>query len=144
MENTINSEFSTKESKLEHYLKIIHDLGPVFADHTAVHDIEGEFVAESYADLKKAGLFAATIPSELGGSGLSHSEMCEVLRVLAHHCSSIALTFSMHQHLIAATVYKYLKGQLGEVLLEKVVNEAALVSTGGCDWFDSNGDLLIH
>ena len=144
MENTINSEVSTKESRLEQFLKIINDLGPVFADRVAMHDVEGEFVAKNNSDLKKAGLFAATTPSGLGGSGLSHSEMCEVLRVLAYHCSSIVLTFSMHQHLIAATVYKYLKGQLGEVLLEKVVNEAALVSTGGCDWFDSNGDLLIH
>ncbi len=141
METTVNPEISTEESKLEHYLKIIHDLGPVFADRAAVHDIEGEFVAESYADLKKAGLFAAAIPSELGGGGLSHSEMCEVLRVLAHYCSSTALTFSMHQHLIAATVYKYLKGQPGEALLKKVVDGAVLVSTGGRDWLESNGSM---
>ena len=74
--------------------------------------------------LRKLVFFAAAIPSELGGGGLSHSEMCEVLRVLAHYCPSTALTFSMHQHLIAATVYKYLKGQPGEALLKKVVDGA--------------------
>ncbi len=141
METTVNPEVPTVESKLEQFLKIIHDLGPVFTDRAAVHDVEGEFVAESYADLKKAGLFAAAIPSELGGGGLNHSEMCEVLRVLAHYCPSTALTFSMHQHLVAATVYKYLKGQPGEALLKKVVDGAVLVSTGGRDWLESNGSM---
>ena len=136
-----NSEVPTQKSKLEHYLKVIHDLGPVFVNHAIVHDIEGEFVAENYADLKKADLFAAAVPSELGGGGLNHSEMCEVLRVLAHYCPSTALTFSMHQHLVGATVYKYLKGQPGEALLRKVVDGTVLVSTGGRDWLESNGSM---
>jgi acyl-CoA dehydrogenase len=130
-----------QETKLESFLSTIHELGPVFADRAAVHDVEGSFVAESYAELKKAGLFAAAVPAELGGGGLSHSEMCDVLRVLAHYCPGAALTLAMHQHLVAATIYKYLKGQPGEVLLRKVVDGTVLVSTGGRDWLESNGQM---
>ena len=42
------------------------------------------------------------IPTELGGSGAAHSDICAALRVLAGYCSSTALAASMHQHLVAA------------------------------------------
>lgn len=130
-----------QEAKLESFLSVIHDLGPVLAERAALHDAEGSFVAESCAKLKEAGLFAAAVPAELGGGGLSHAETCEVLRVLAHACPSTALTLAMHQHLVAANVYKYLRGQPGEAVLRKVVNGAVLVSTGGRDWLESNGQM---
>ena len=60
METTVNPEVPTEESKLEQFLKTIHGLGSVFADRAAVHDVEGKFVAESYADLKKAGFFCCS------------------------------------------------------------------------------------
>lgn len=141
MPTVANPDIQAQDSKLESFVSIIHDLGPVLTDRAAVHDTEGSFVAESYADLKNAGLFAAAVPAELGGGGLSHSEMCEVLRVLAHYCPSTALTLSMHQHLVAANVYKYLKGQPGEALLRKVADGTVLVSTGGRDWLESNGQM---
>ncbi len=128
-------------SRLESYLNVLHELGPVLAERAALHDAQGSFVAESYAELKEAGFFAAAAPAELGGGGLSHSEMCEVLRVLAYHCPSTALALAMHQHLVAANVYKYLRGQPGEALLRKVVAGAVLVSTGGRDWLESNGEM---
>lgn len=130
-----------QESKLESFLRTIHELGPVLAERAALHDVEGSFVAESYTELKEAGLFAAAVPAELGGGGLSHAEVCNVLRVLAHYCPSSALTLAMHQHLVAANVYKYLKGQPGEAVLRKVVDGAVLVSTGGRDWLESNGQM---
>lgn len=141
MPTVANPDIQAQESKLESFLSIVRDKGPVFADCAAVHDVEGSFVAGSYAELKEAGFFAAAVPAELGGGGLSHSEMCEVLRVLAHYCPSTALTLSMHQHLVAANVYKYLKGQPGEALLRKVVDGTVLVSTGGRDWLESNGQM---
>lgn len=141
MPTTMNPGIQAQESKLEFFLSIISDKGPVFADRAAVHDVEGSFVAESYAELKEAGFFAAAVPAELGGGGLSHSEMCDVLRVLAHYCPSTALTLSMHQHLVAANVYKYLKCQPGEALLRKVVDGTLLISTGGRDWLESNGQM---
>ena len=65
-----------------------------------------------------------------------------MLRILAQYCGSTALAFSMHQHLVAATVWKYKNKGLGEATLRKVADhQIILVSTGARDWLSSNGEL---
>ena len=44
---------------------------------------DGRFVADNYAELKRHKLFSAAVPSELGGGGASHAEICGFLRELA-------------------------------------------------------------
>ena len=118
------------------------NLGPVLAEHSARHDAEGTFVAEGFEVLRSAGFFKALVPVELGGGGAGVRDICDAIRELAHHCPSTALAFSMHSHLVAATVWKHKKGQPGAALLQKVANEnLILVSTGAGDWLDSNGVL---
>jgi hypothetical protein len=39
------------------------------------------------------------------------------LRTLAQYCGSTALALSMHQHLLAANIWKYKKSQGGEEVL---------------------------
>jgi len=69
--------------------------------------------------------------------------MCELLRVLAHYCSSTALTHSMHQHLVAAALWKFKHGQGGEPMLRNVAaKQLVLVSTGANDWLESSGEAL--
>ena len=137
-----NAVKSQGEAGSDRFFQSVRNLGSVFADRAAVHDLESSFVADNYADLKEYGFFSAGVPSELGGGGLTHAELCELLRELAHHCGSTALALSMHQHLVAAAVWRYRRGQPGEALLRKVAdNQAALVSTGGRDWLASNGKM---
>jgi alkylation response protein AidB-like acyl-CoA dehydrogenase len=115
-------------------------LGPAFAGVAEAHDQEGRFVTDNYRTLKEHRVFSAGVPAELGGGGASHGQICEFLRELAHHCPSTALAVSMHQHLIAAAVYRHLHGQPAAPLLRKVVEgELVLVSTGAGDWIDSHG-----
>ena len=65
-----------------------------------------------------------------------------MLRTLAQYCGSTALALSMHQHLIAATVWKYRHGQGGEPMLKNVAEkQLVLVSTGAGDWLESNGSV---
>jgi acyl-CoA dehydrogenase len=46
----------------------------------------------------------------------------------------------MHQHLVAATVFRHKKGLPGAKMLEKIAaNQLVLVSTGATDWIRSNG-----
>jgi alkylation response protein AidB-like acyl-CoA dehydrogenase len=117
-------------------------LGPELAEYAARHDEDGTFVEESYRALKEEGFFKALVPTELGGGGAGLSEICEVTRIFGQHCGSTALAFSMHTHLVAATVWKHKKGQPGEALLRKVTEKGwVLVSTGAGDWLDSNGKL---
>lgn len=120
---------------------IARELGTVFAERAVSHDDEDRFVADNYADARAAKLFSAMVPSELGGGGCSHAEMCAVLRELGRHCGSTALSMSMHQHLVAAAIWQSRNGG-STALLEKVAEkELVLVSTGAKDWMASNGKM---
>ncbi len=122
--------------------KLTHELGKSFADRADTQDKEGNFVFRNYEDLKKHGYFSAAIPEDLGGGGVSHSEMCDLIRIMARYCGSTALAFSMHQHLIAASIWRYRnKGESGPMLQKVAANQLVLVSTGARDWLDSNGEM---
>jgi acyl-CoA dehydrogenase len=132
----------TQTPKTGQWVQVARELGPRFAERAAAHDAEDRFVAENVADLKAARLYSAAVPAELGGGGASHSEVCAVLRELGRHCGSTALVLSMHQHLVAAAVWRWRNGKPAEKLLRKVAEgELALVSTGAAEWLGSNGTL---
>ena len=83
---------------------LVHEIGPRFAEAADERDRDEIFVAENYDTLRAHKAFSALVPSELGGGGVPHSQMCAFLRALAHYCGSTALALSMHQHLVAAAV----------------------------------------
>lgn len=119
------------------------ELGKRFAERAEQHDKSGSFVFENYVDLKTNRYFSAAIPEELGGGGISHEETCDLIRTIAHYCGSTALAFSMHQHLIAASVWKYKHKGESMAMLQKVAKEQlVLVSTGAKDWLESNGEII--
>jgi len=119
----------------------IRDLCTRFAARAAAADEDAAFVVDNYVDLKAAGFLAAAIPGELGGSGVSHAAMCDLLRIVGQHCGSTALALSMHQHLLAAILWRHRQGQAGtEALLRRIAaQQPVLVSTGARDWTESNG-----
>lgn len=122
---------------------LAHKLGKEFEARAAKYDDTDAFVYENYEALKTFRVFSAMIPQELGGGGVSHSQMGEFLRIMGYYDGSTGLALSMHQHLIAATVWKYRNGNGGEALLKKVADEQiVLVSTGAKDWLESNGELI--
>jgi alkylation response protein AidB-like acyl-CoA dehydrogenase len=124
------------------WIDLVHELGKEFAKRSATHDREESFVSDNYEDLKRHRFFAAAIPAELGGGGVPHTVMCDILRTMARYCGSTALAHSMHQHLVAATVWKYRQGQGGAEMLKKVAeSQPVLVSTGAKDWLESNGTM---
>jgi alkylation response protein AidB-like acyl-CoA dehydrogenase len=129
-------------SNVSHWIEVAHSLGEEFAGRAGAHDEGDTFVSGNYAALKEQRVFSAAIPEELGGGGASHRELSDMLRILAQYCGSTALALSMHQHLIAATVWKYRHGQGGEPLLKKIAeSQLVLVSTGAGDWLESNGSM---
>jgi alkylation response protein AidB-like acyl-CoA dehydrogenase len=124
------------------WIDLAHKLGKDFRERAPEHDRNDSFVQENYADLKKHRFFAAAIPEDLGGGGASHMEMSDILRTIAQYCSSTALAMSMHQHLLAANIWKYKRGDGGEDVLKKVADsQVVLVSTGARDWLESNGEM---
>lgn len=121
---------------------LVRELGLRLAEGAAERDEAGTFVFENYEILKEHKLFSALVPSELGGGGARHSEMCAFVRALAQHCASTALSLSMHQHLVAAAVINYRNGRPGQKLLERGAGgETVLVSTGANDWLESSGSV---
>ncbi len=121
---------------------LAHDLGAEFAGRAEAHDEGGVFVERNYDTLKQRRVFSAAIPKELGGGGASHREVADMLRIIAQSCGSTALALSMHQHLVAATIWKYRRGQGGEPLLRSIAEkQLVLVSTGAGDWLESNGSM---
>lgn len=123
--------------------EIAMELGAIFGERAEAHDRSGTFVADNYALLKERRFMSALVPQEFGGGGAAIEEICEALRVLAHHCPSTALSLSMHSHLVAAAAFKHKLGKPTKALLEKVAaKELVLVSTGATDWIDGNGTAV--
>jgi alkylation response protein AidB-like acyl-CoA dehydrogenase len=122
----------------------VQALSATFAARITQLDERDEFVAENYADLKASSLIAAGVPEELGGLGLELGELCDMLRTLAHGCSSTALAFSMHTHQVAVNAWRW-RHQKAPVapMLERVARDRIiLVSTGGGDWLESSGEAV--
>lgn len=123
--------------------KLTQDLGKLFAARADQHDKFGTFVFQHYEELKVHRYFSASVPEEFGGGGVSHSEMCDILRIMAHSCGSTALALSMHQHLVAAAIWRFKNKGEAKPLLEKVASDQlVLVSTGAKDWLESNGEMV--
>ena len=83
----------------------------------AKYDKENCFFQDDFDELKEAGYLLMTVPTELGGGGATITELCQAIRELAHHFPSTALAFSMHSHLVAASVWNFRNGRPGEKLL---------------------------
>lgn len=118
-----------------------HALGAVLADRAAAADEQDGFVSGSFDAFRRTGLVAAAVPAELGGAGAGARELAEMLRVLARACSSSALAFSMHTHLVATTAWRWRHlGAPVEPLLRGVARDRlVLLSTGGNDWLEGSG-----
>jgi len=118
------------------------ELGPLFAERAATATDEDRFVADNFASLKEAGLVEAGVPAELGGGGASVDELAEMLRILARHCASTALAFSMHTHQVAIPAWRWRVQKVAAVepLLKRIAAERIiLLSSGGSDWLGGSG-----
>ncbi|HEY7494857.1 MAG TPA: acyl-CoA dehydrogenase family protein [Candidatus Tectomicrobia bacterium] len=140
MATAIQSTMPSVDHKQTDWVAVVCDLGPTFAARAAAHDANDSFVADNYAELKRHKIFSAAVPTEFGGGGASHAELCALLRELAHSCGSTALALSMHTHLLATTVWRWRQGHPVEPLLRRVAaEETVLISSGGSDWLESSG-----
>ena len=114
---------------------VLRELAPVFAARAIAHDADDSFVADNFRDLATYHVFSAGVPLELGGGGLSHGELCGLLRGLGRACGSTALALSMHSHLVATMVWKHRRGQPVAGTLRRIASDQlVLISTGASDW----------
>lgn len=126
------------------WLATAKTLADQFATRAAAHDADDSFVAENYAAMRAAKLFSAPVPADLGGGGASFAEHAAIIRMLGRACGSTALAYSMHSHLLQATIWRHRHNATppAEPLLRRIAKEElVLVSTGGSDWIDGSGTL---
>ncbi|MBS3650606.1 acyl-CoA dehydrogenase family protein [Pseudaminobacter sp. 19-2017] len=135
----------TAEAHRSDVIAAARELGPMLASRAAEVDANDQFVAENYEALKAAGLIEAGVPAEFGGGGAEISELAEMLRELAHHCSSTALAFAMHTHQVAIPAWRWRHQKVAAVepLLRRVASERiVLLSSGGSDWIAGSGEAV--
>jgi indole-3-acetate monooxygenase len=130
--------------KLDHadFSAIADQIGETFAQRAEAIDADDQFVTENYPLLKSSGLIAAGVPEELGGGGASIRELSDMLRVMAHHCSSTALALAMHTHQVAIPAWRWRHQNVAAVepLLKRVAAEnIVLMTSGGSDWVAGSG-----
>lgn len=120
---------------------LMRSLGRRFAERASTSDANDAFVADNFAELKAADVFAAGVPSELGGGGASYPELCDMLRELARFCGSTALALSMHTHVVATMVWCWRRErQPFERLLRRIAKDKlVLVTSGASDWLSPSG-----
>src|SRR5262249_9817813 len=104
---TPSATVPTDQVALTDWVAVAEELAPTFAARAADHDTDDSFVSENYADLRRRRVFSAAVPAELGGGGATLAEMCDVLKTLAHACSSTALALSMHTHQILVPAWRW-------------------------------------
>jgi alkylation response protein AidB-like acyl-CoA dehydrogenase len=131
----------TERTSRINWVAVAEELLPAFAARAAGHDADDTFVSENFAELRRRRLFSAAVPVELGGGGASHAELCDVLRTLAHACSSTALALSMHTHQVLIPVWRWRhdRAPVDGFLRRLAAEELILASSGGSDWLAGSG-----
>ncbi|MGH3761133.1 acyl-CoA dehydrogenase family protein [Actinophytocola sp.] len=94
-------------------------LADTFAERAPEHDRDNTFPVENYDDLRAAGFLKLTVPTELGGQGVTLAELVPVLERLAMGDGSTALAVAMHVSPIGqwANVWRQTKNPRLEDLL---------------------------
>ena len=120
------------------------ELAPLLAEEERRCDETNQFVANNFAALRERGFLELAVPVEFGGAGLTRTELAEMLRTLARHCSSTALALAMHTHVLAGTVWRWHHQKAPvEGLLKKVAAERLqLLTSGGSDWLAGSGKAV--
>lgn len=134
----------TTEALRKDWVAVVHDMAPRFAARAAAHDAHDSFVADNYAELRERRVFSAGVPAELGGGGATYRELCDVLRTLAHSCSSTALALAMHTHPLTTTVWRWRHeaAPVGGLLRRVAAEELVVVSSGGSDFLAGSGSAV--
>ncbi|GII67232.1 acyl-CoA dehydrogenase [Sphaerisporangium krabiense] len=79
-----------------HRSLLTDDLLDRFAKRTAAYDRDNAFFAEDYEELRELGYLRIAVPEELGGFGLTLSEVAREQSRLAYRSPATALAINMH------------------------------------------------
>jgi acyl-CoA dehydrogenase len=140
MANTpVDTDLVSEDTQTGNWVGLATDFAEDLRTGAAAADANGELDPRPYEQLRDLGITSAMVPTEAGGAGATHAEIGQVLRALATGDPAVAVTLSMHSHLLAFQVWRHKHGQDASAVFGKVLDGALLVSTGAADWVSSNG-----
>lgn len=94
------------EQEFNALLSHIHQLGRDLIRPKAVEvDRDARFPTEAFDAFKACKLLSVYVPQDLGGMGLSMTQVCKLCEVLGGYCASTAMIFAMHQIQVACIVH---------------------------------------
>jgi alkylation response protein AidB-like acyl-CoA dehydrogenase len=86
------------------------------------YDRENRFFEEDFAELRDLGYLDLPIPTELGGPGLTLSEVNRLQRRLAYHAPATALAVNMHLYWVGTAADLY---RMGDHSADWLLDQAA-------------------
>ena len=123
-------------AEFDQLLARIHEIGRDIIAVTAIDvDQKARFPTESMNALKEIALLSAYVPRDLGGMGLTVTEIAKICEVLGHYCGSTAMIFAMHQIQVACVVHHglesaYFRGYLKELVQKQLLMASATTEVG--------------
>lgn len=91
-------------------------------------DRDARFPKETIDALRGEGLLAALVPPSHGGPGVDLATVGRTVRALAHHCSSAAMVYAMHQIQVACIARHARTGHLDDYLRRIASTQPLLAS----------------
>ncbi|MHB0950932.1 MAG: acyl-CoA dehydrogenase family protein [Allorhizobium sp.] len=114
------------EKSLKSRAAHVATVAAAFAD---VVDKEGRFPHEAVEAMKAERLMGIMIPEELGGEGLSTSEIAEVCTTIGQACASSAMVFAMHQIKTSSLVAHGADAEWHRAFMGRVAKEQLLLGS---------------
>lgn len=122
-------QYIRNDAQRERALKA-EELASRFAERAAVHDREGSFPFENFADLREAGYLKLMVPKLFGGEELSLYEMVMLQERLAYGDGSTALAVGWHMgQLLHFRACGKWPEELFAELCRDVVRDGAMINT---------------
>ena len=111
-----------------------------FEERGAVYDRENRFFQEDFDELRASGYLNAPLPPEMGGSGLSLSEVNQLQRRIAYHAPATALGVNMHLYWVGlAADLRRMGAPGGERILQYAADGEVLAAGHG----EAGNDLPV-
>jgi alkylation response protein AidB-like acyl-CoA dehydrogenase len=103
-----------------------------FDERAPTYDRENRFCQEDFDELRASGYLTTPLPREMGGAGLSLTEVNRLQRRLAYHAPATALAVNMHVYWVGMAADLRRQGAPGgEWILEKAADGEILAAGHG-------------
>ena len=111
-------------------LGTVHRLGREIVQPAAADvDALARFPTEAFDALRSHALLSAYVPTELGGAGLSMTQICRLCEALGEYCASTAMIYAMHQIQVACIVHHGTDSGYFRDYLRRLVDEQLLLAS---------------